>query len=243
MRIWWTAIGWMAPLALMLLLITTNVRFTTNSITVYEALFERNNVVARTGITEEGLHQVGRDIQAYFQSDTELLRVSAEVFGVERELFGPDEVSHMYDVKQLFLKTYRVQLISGLFLLAMAGLYAASDRRSALYAYTVWLRRGSLLTVAIVLAIGIASTIAFDAVFNAFHLIGFPQGNFLFDLTTDYLVRVFPFGFWEDITFLIGILSIFEAAVIFGGALLLQRILWGTASEVPDMASIRRVGR
>jgi integral membrane protein (TIGR01906 family) len=233
----------MAPLALMLLLITTNVRFTANSITVYEALFERNNVVARTGITEEGLLQVGHDIQAYFQSDTEPLRVSAEVFGVERELFALDEVSHMYDVKQLFLQTYRVQLISGLFLLAVAGLYTATNRRSALSAYTVWLRRGSLITAGIVLAIGIASIIAFDAVFNAFHLIGFPQGNFLFDTTTDYLVRVFPFGFWRDITFLIGILSIFEAAVIFGGTLLLQRVPWGIASGVPDLVSRRRVRR
>ncbi len=237
MRLSWAVAGWMAPVALMLLLVTSNVRFAANSITVYEVLFERNHVVERTGINEEGLLQVGRDIQDYFGSDTEPLRVSAEVFGVERELFGADEVSHMADVKQLFLKTYRVQWLSGLFLLVVAVLYALRDRQAALYTYTVWVRRGAVITVAGILAVGLASVVAFDAVFNAFHLLGFPQGNFLFDSSTDYLVRVFPLGFWEDMTFFIGILTIVESAVLFGLGLLAQRMVWASAPEAPAVAS------
>ena len=40
----WLVAGWVAPVALALLLITTAVRFTANSLPVYEALFERHGV-------------------------------------------------------------------------------------------------------------------------------------------------------------------------------------------------------
>ena len=35
----WAMVGWLAPVALMLLLVTSNVRFVTGSISVYDALF------------------------------------------------------------------------------------------------------------------------------------------------------------------------------------------------------------
>jgi hypothetical protein len=58
-----------------------------------------------------------------------------------------------------------------------------------------------------------------------FHYIGFPEGNFTFSTQTDYLVRVFPYGFWADITFVIGAMTLAEAAVIWTAVRVARRFL------------------
>ena len=219
----WAVVGWLAPVALMLLLVTSNVRFAVGSLPVYEALFDRHGVAARTGITPEGLRGVGRQIQDYFASEAEPLRVRAAVEGVERDLFGADEVSHMADVKALLRLTFSVQGASAMFLLLVTGLGVYAFRRAVSETLAVWLRRGSLITAGVIAVLGVAALVAFDPLFTLFHNIAFPQGNFLFPRTAD-LVRVFPFGFWRDITLLIGAMTLLEAAALYAGALLLRRV-------------------
>ena len=219
----WAVVGWLAPVALMLLLVTSNVRFAVGSLPVYEALFERHGVSARTGITPEGLRGVGRQFQEYFTSEAEPLRVRAEVDGVERGLFGADEVSHMADVKQLILLTFSVQRASAMFLLLVTGLAVYAFRRAVWGTVAVWLQRGALVTTGVIAVLGIAALVAFDPLFTLFHNLAFPQGNFLFPRTAD-LVRVFPFGFWRDMTLLIGAMTIVEAATLYAVGLVLRRV-------------------
>ena len=219
----WAVVGWLAPVALMLLLVTSNVRFAVGSLPVYDALFERHGVSARTGITPEGLRGVGRQFQEYFTSEAEPLRVRAEVDGVERGLFGADEVSHMADVKQLILLTFSVQRASAMFLLLVTGLAVYAFRRAVWGTVAVWLRRGALVTTGVIAVLGIAALVAFDPLFTLFHNLAFPQGNFLFPRTAD-LVRVFPFGFWRDMTLLIGAMTIVEAATLYAVGLVLRRV-------------------
>lgn len=214
MRQRWTIVAWLAPIAIMLVLVTSNVRLAANSLTLYEALFERNNVEQRTGITKEGLRDVGQQVQEYFRSDEEPLIVTAEVAGIPRSLFTPEEAAHMADVKQLFLKTYRVQAASALFLALVALIAVFSLRGRAYAAVGRWLWHGGLLTVGVILTVGLASVVAFDEVFLLFHQLGFPQGNFLFDPRVYFLTRVFPQGFWFDITLFIALLSLAEAAAL-----------------------------
>lgn len=219
----WAVVGWLAPVALMLLLVTSNVRFAVGSLPVYEALFDRHGVAARTGITPDGLRGVGRQIQEYFASEAEPLRVRAAVEGVERDLFGADEVSHMADVKALLRLTFSVQGASAMFLLLVTGLAAYAFRRALFETLAVWLRRGPLITGGVIATLGVAALVAFDPLFTLFHNIAFPQGNFLFPQTAD-LVRVFPFGFWRDMTLLIGAMTLLETAALYGAGLLLRRV-------------------
>lgn len=218
----WAVVGWLAPVALMLLLVTSNVRFAVGSLPVYEALFERHGVAARTGITPEGLGSVARQFQDYFASEAEPLRVRATVAGTERDLFGADEVSHMADVKALFLLTFSVQSASAMFLLLVSGLAAYAFRRAAWGTLALWLRRGPLIGGGVIAVLGVAALVAFDPLFTLFHNIAFPQGNFTFPQTAD-LVRVFPFGFWRDITLLIGAMTLVEAATLYAAGVLLRR--------------------
>ena len=220
----WRIAGWVAPVALGLLLVTTTVRCAAESLPLYEALFERHSVSERTGITPEGLAQVGREVQAYFASSSDdPLSVTVQVHGVPRTLFNANEVSHMADVKALFLRVYRVQAISAVVLITLALLAAWRLRREAFLVVASWLRRGTALTAAVILALGLLSVVAFRQVFIVFHYIGFPQGNWVFDPRTEYLVQVFPFGFWRDITLLIGAVILLGTAVLWGAGGALRR--------------------
>ena len=213
----WRIAGWVAAVALGLLLVTTTVRCAAESLTLYEALFERYSVSERTGITPEGLTHVGREVQAYFASSSDdPLDVTVPIHGVPRTLFNENEVSHMADVKALFLRVYRVQWISAVLLVALTLVAAWRLRREAYPAVASWLRRGGALTAAVILVLGLLSVVAFRQVFIVFHYIGFPQGNWVFDPRTEYLVQVFPFGFWRDITLFIGAFILLGAAVLWG---------------------------
>ena len=220
----WRIAGWVAPVALGLLLVTTTVRCAAESLLLYEALFERHSVSERTGITPEGLAHVGREVQAYFASGSDdPLLVEVEVQGVPRTLFNENEVSHMADVKALFLRVYRVQWLSAALLVALTLLAAWRLRRNAYLVIAPWLRRGAALTAGVILVLGLLSVVAFRQVFIVFHYIGFPQGNWVFDPRTEYLVQVFPFGFWRDITLLIGVFILLGTAVLWGAGGVLRR--------------------
>ena len=202
-------------MALGLLLVTTTVRCAAGSLPLYEALFERHSVSERTGITPEGLTHVGREVQAYFASGSDdPLSVTVDIYGVPRTLFNENEVSHMADVKALFLRVYRVQAISAVLFIALTLLAAWRLQREAFIVVASWLRRGAALTTAVILVLGLLSVVAFRQVFTIFHYIGFPQGNWVFDPRSEYLVQVFPFGFWRDITLLIGAFILLGAAVL-----------------------------
>ncbi len=230
----WRVAGWAASLALSLLLIATSVRVAAGSLPLYEALFERHGVSERTGITPEGLADVGRQIQAYFDGEEEPLQATAVVRGVERELFTAEEVSHMADVKQLFLRTRRAQGGAALLLAALTVAAFWRFRGGAYATLAQWMRRAAVATAGFVLIVGFLSVVAFDAVFTMFHYLGFPQGNWAFDPRTSYLVQVFPQGFWFDATLTVGLLSLLGAGA-----------LWAVGFAVPALLGrgVRARGR
>lgn len=239
----WRIAGWVAAVALGLLLVTTTVRCAAESLPLYEALFERHSVSERTGITPEGLAHVGREVQAYFASGSDdPLLVTVRVYGEPRTLFNENEVSHMADVKELFLRVYRVQWLSSVLLVVLTLLAAWRLRRDAYLVIGSWLRRGAALTAGVILVLGLLSAVAFRQVFTVFHYIGFPQGNWVFDPRTEYLVQVFPFGFWRDITLLIGAFILLGAAVLWGVGSALRK--YGSrerppAQESPELTCLR----
>ncbi len=66
------------------------------------------------------------------------------------------------------------------------------------------------------LALGLGALFAFDQLFLQFHLLSFANDFWLLDPTRDYLIMLFPQGFWYDAT-LFGALATAGMAIIFGG--------------------------
>ncbi len=197
-----------------LLLISASVAWAVNDAGLYRRGFEKYDIPLRTGITEEDLNRVGADLRTYFNSSEEPLRVVAPVYGVERELYNQREVDHMRDVKGLVRGVYWVALGSFIYILIYkaAGYYlcrlAFARRMARLGIY------GGLLTLALVAAVGLFALVGFDGLFLLFHRISFANDLWQLDPRTDYLLIMFPLGFWFDATIRVALTTILGAALL-----------------------------
>ena len=82
--------------------------------------------------------------------------------------------------------------------------------------------RGCALILILIAVLGIASIFGFERLFIQFHyfIFGDPSASpWMLDPSKDYLIMLFPEGFWQDIAF-------FGAGAIAAGALLFGGIAW-----------------
>jgi integral membrane protein (TIGR01906 family) len=205
-------------------LITTNVRWVINFPPLYSYGFDTYRIPDYTGIERDQLLLAGKQIRDYFNDDEEWLAIRVRVSGVEvANLFNEREVVHMRDVKDLVRGVYMVQMLTGLYLLAViaGGFYLWRHRfwrmLSKLAGY------GGGFTLALVVLVGLASLVGFDRLFLAFHLISFSNDFWQLDPRRDYLIAMFPEGFFFDATMLIAFATILEAAILFAAYLILKR--------------------
>src|SRR6185503_18314472 len=108
-------------------------------------------------------------------------------------VFTADEYAHMADVRGVFRGAEVAAALA--FFVAAFRVARARWRGEALRL----MRAGSLVSVAIVAAIGVAAAVAFDPLFLLFHEVFFPQGNFLFAPDSN-LLRLYPEWYWQGIT-------------------------------------------
>ena len=199
-------------------LVTTSVVWAVNDLRLYRYEFRLQNVAEDTGIWEEELLDVARQIRGYFNSRHGPLEVRAKVVGEVRELFNDREVQHMADVKRLIWGVYGVQWASFAYMLAwLAGTLALRGRMS-LRKVGVLALRGCAVTVGLVVVMAIAAWISFDSLFRLFHRLSFANTLWQLDPKHDYLIRIFPEGFWFDATFFVGLATVVMALVLGVGA-------------------------
>jgi integral membrane protein (TIGR01906 family) len=123
-----------------------------------------------------------------------------------QQFFDDREVAHMNDVRGVF---------TGLALLIVASLVvlvgaALGSRREAARRAIAWraVGRGATGLAGFMLAVGVLSIVAFDAMFQVFHELLFPAGSFTFDPARERLVQLFPDQFWSDTSLALGVLAL-----------------------------------
>ena len=105
--------------------------------------------------------------------------------------YGPDEAAHLRDARLL------LWLVLGAGAIAAAGLalrlVSSTDRAAT------WrgIARGGAIVALGTVAIGVVGWFAFEPLFELFHRIAFPGGNWAFDPRSQRLVQLYPFAFWE----------------------------------------------
>jgi integral membrane protein (TIGR01906 family) len=120
------------------------------------------------------------------------------------------ERGHMRDVRGVFI---------GFFALAAAALVGAviiTTRRRPEQQRQTWraIRGGSMWLIEALVVAGIAAVVAFDQLFELFHQLLFPGGSYRFDPTTERLVQLFPFRFWQETAFAVGLVAILAALAV-----------------------------
>ena len=106
----------------------------------------------------------------------------------------------MYDVKRLLWGVYAAFAVSAVCLVALTAAGFARQRRAFLPTLARRALWGGGLTWGCWSAFGLLSVVAFDALFLLFHRVSFANDFWQLDPRTDYLVLLFPQGFWFDAT-------------------------------------------
>ncbi|HEX74534.1 MAG TPA: TIGR01906 family membrane protein [Dehalococcoidia bacterium] len=223
------ATKWVFTLCLPILLLSVSIGWAVNSHWLYNYGFSKYNVSRTTGLADSELEKAASELISYFNSNEEYISLTAVKDGEPFELFNEKEVIHLKDVKSLIWLDYWVLLGTLIYALAYVGVCLLWRKRR----YWRWLTRGVVggggITLALMLAIGLGTLLGFDRLFYQFHLISFTNELWQLDPTKDYLIMLFPRGFWYDATmFCAGITA--GLAIILGGVA--GGYLWFSRSKV-----------
>ena len=220
--------GVLAVPALLLLLVAGSVAWAVNDPGLYRNGFTRYDTALRSGIADADLLAIGAELRRYFNSRAEPLAVRAPIYGVEQEVFNAREIAHMRDVKRLVRGVYWVAAGAALWLAAtlgagfilVRGQYIGTAARLAI--------GGGGLTLAGVVAVGMAAAISFERLFLLFHRLSFANDLWMLNPRTDYLLILFPAGFWFDATMRVALTSVLGAVLLLaiGSAVLGYRRWW-----------------
>lgn len=207
---------WLFVICLPLLFLTSTVWLGISSMHVYEYGFNRYGISEVTNIDRTQLNQVARKLIDYFNSKTETPQIMVvNKDGEQFELFHDYELIHLEDVRGLIQLDYRIQVAS-LAYIVVYGLLFLLWRKGRWQDLVGGVRWGCALSLIFIAALGIASIFNFERLFIQFHLISFSNPYWLLDPSKDYLIMLFPAGFWQDVAFLGGG-AIGAEALILGG--------------------------
>ena len=196
-------------------LIASNVRWVINAPFLYSYGFDKYDISYFTGIERDELISAARQLRDYFNDDEELIRIQVELNGIEvYNLYNDREVRHMKDVKGLVKGVYVVQALTGLYIVGFAAVGLFTRRREFVPKLSKYAALGGGATLGLLVLVGLVSLIGFDKLFLLFHLISFSNDLWQLDPRRDYLIAMFPMGFFFDATMWIALSTIFEAILL-----------------------------
>ncbi len=191
------------PLVVPILCLCSCLRLEMNSPRLYLEGFERYDVSAATGLSEEQLGGIPVRLIRYFNSMDESPQMQlVSPAGLTFDLFHEYEIIHLEDVKRLFAFNSSLQALSLLLLVILCAVGLTSGRRLDLAAA---LERGAVITLCLLLVTAALFVTDFDWMFIGFHLVAFDNSFWQLNPQTDYLVALFPWGFWQDMSLLAGV--------------------------------------
>ncbi len=225
----------MAVPAVVLFLVAGSVAWAVNDPGLYRNGFHRYQVSTRSGIADADLLVVGVQLRRYFNTGAEPLAVRTRIYGSEQDLFNQREIHHMYDVKRLVRGTYWVAVGSALWILwtLALGISVNGGRRfPTACRLAVW---GGGATLVAVLGVGLAAMVSFQQLFLLFHRLSFANDLWMLDPRTDYLLILFPTGFWFDATMRVALTSVLGALLLLSmGGATLAYLRWRSYRRAPS---------
>jgi len=187
---------WLFMLCLPILLVSATIGWAVNSPWLYKYGFQKYDVSQTTDLAEAELETAAAGLISYFNSDDEDITLTVVKNGEPFELFNEQEIAHLRDVKDLIGLDYRVLVVTLIYALGYTGVSLLWRRNWRRLARGVV--GGSGITLALMLALGLGILLGFDQLFWQFHVISFANELWQLDPAKDYLIMLFPRGFWYD---------------------------------------------
>lgn len=206
---------WLLVLCVPFLLLTASVAWALNSPWLYQYGFEQYDISQATGLEQSELTKAAKGLIRYFNSAEEYINLTAVKDGESFELFNEREIVHLKDVKGLITLDYRILLATLVYALgyAVITLFWRKQKRQLAWGMV----GGSGLTLILLVALGLGTLFNFEQLFLQFHLISFSNEFWQLDPSRDYLIMLFPSGFWFD-SALFCTLAAVMGAIVLGGA-------------------------
>jgi integral membrane protein (TIGR01906 family) len=207
--------------ALPLFLILGNVLEVAGDRDWMEQEFVRYDIARVTGLGAIQLRTVADAFIEYLRNPSARLDVNVTVGGSQRPLFNQREIAHMEDVQRIFTLVRRIRLVAGgvLLILPLVGIWLAGS--AFLPRLGLLLAIGGIFTVLLLALAGLLTFLDFTEAFVKFHELAFSNDLWMLDPRTDYLVMIFPEGFWFDAVIWIAMTSAIEGLIAVGAGLAL----------------------
>lgn len=161
----------------------------------------------------DGVNTVIDETMRYLRGDRDNLIVEVPINGEMQNFYREDEISHMTDVRNLFIGAIHLRRWAIAFCIAAVAWIIRKDRSRA----PGILGRGYLRTCLLILGaaavVGILAATDFTKYFTIFHQIFFSQGNWEFDPRVSRMICIMPEEFFADIALRVLITFLVSAAV------------------------------
>jgi integral membrane protein (TIGR01906 family) len=197
------------------LLLTSAICWEVNELRLYEYGFGKYEISQATGIDKLELKRVARHLVDYFNLKVNTAQIVVGKRGEEFNLFNERELVHLQDVRSLIQLDYLVQR-GALLLLITCALVLLFGFRVGWRMLVKGLSWGSLITVGLMVVLALWAFFGFEKLFILFHLVSFPNEYWMLDPAKDYLIKLFPEGFFYDAA-LLGFGAVILEALLLGG--------------------------
>lgn len=201
-------------LAIPLVLLGYNLRGVALEQRFYLTEFSRYRIGAQTGIGNDELRMVADAFIDYFQAPPGRMNLQLARGGAMQPLFNERELAHMEDVQALIRAIFQIQALALGYVVLYFLIGLALQRRAFLALAGRVLALGGGLTVALFVGLGALALVDFSELFLQFHLVSFANDLWLLDPERDYLIRLFPQGFFQDAALRIAAFTMLQALAI-----------------------------
>ena len=209
-------------LAIPLLFVSLAVNIYTGSEELYTGGFARYYISDATGISDSQLQNVARGMVGYLNGKVPSPQVEVDTRGIRRPVYNQKELIHMEDVRKI-IEIFKMLEILSLIIFLVTGCYILL--RAGMNRLLRGLQAGAVVTVAFLGAVMLWALIDFNSIFYFFHILSFSNDLWLLDPATDYLIMMFPEGFFFDTAVLIVATIITAALVTWIAAYVAKKVL------------------
>lgn len=183
------------------LLSLVNILCFSHSFYAYE--YEKNDQAEVIGMSDEDLLKSTDALLDYLKGKREDISVSAEVNGIEREVFTERESLHMVDVRKLYDNAMLAKNIAGTVSLLLFLLIVTVWKKDRYAILKDGFENGLFMIGSCVVCILIWAVADFNNFWLDFHYLFFDNDLFLLDPASSIMINMFPESFFFDLVLLI----------------------------------------
>jgi integral membrane protein (TIGR01906 family) len=212
----------MLALTIPVLIISVAVNIYSGSVDLYTGGFAKYQISTATGISNPQLKDVARSMVDYWDGKVQSPQLEVDIRGMKRPVYSQKELIHLEDVRKI-IDIFKILQFLSIIVFLVTGLYIFF--KFGVSRLLKGFQAGAVVTVVFLGSIMLWALMDFNSIFYFFHILSFSNDLWLLDPATDYLIMMFPSGFFFDSAILIVVTIIAVAILIWFAAYVMKIVL------------------